>query len=129
MRKIICFALALMLCSCSVHRNIPTQVVAQHDTTYRIVDRVDSVFIRDSIFIMEKGDTVVQYREHWNYRDRIVRDTLWKHRTDTLWQEKQVLVETPIKWYDRASIYAGRILLAALLLIIAWEAFRRKLKL
>jgi len=45
---------------------------------------VDSVFIHDSIFIREGGDTVVLERWHTYYRDRIVHDTVFEHTTDTI---------------------------------------------
>lgn len=119
----------IALCSCSVQKQVPPQVITQHDTTVRVTERRDSVFVRDSIFVMVKGDTVIQYREHWNYRDRLVHDTLWRHSTDTLWRERAVIEKEAIKWYDKASIHIGRIVLAALLLLALWKILSSRLKL
>ena len=105
------------------------EVRVQHDTTVRVTENRDSIFIRDSIFVMVKGDTVIQYKEHWRYRDRLIVDTLWRHSTDTLYREREVFVETPIKWYDRASIHAGRIVIALLLLLALWKILSNRIKL
>jgi hypothetical protein len=61
---------------------------------------VDSVFIHDSIFIHEGGDTVVHERWRTCFRDRIVHDTVREHTTDTIIKretEEKVVEVTPAK--------------------------------
>ena len=52
---------------------------------------VDSVFIHDSIFIHEGGDTVVRERWRTCFRDRIVHDTVREHTTDTIIKTETVV--------------------------------------
>lgn len=68
-----------------------------HDTIYRLQLSRDSIMVRDSIYITERmqGDTLTITRDRWHtqYRDRLLRDTAYIHRTDTIPQ----VVEVPAK--------------------------------
>lgn len=57
---------------------------ARTDTVRQYVVRTDSVCVRDSVWIREKGDTVLVYKTRYRYRDRLVRDTAYVSRTDTV---------------------------------------------
>lgn len=53
--------------------------------TLRVVDhRRDSVVVRDSVYVREKGDSVFVYRERWRDRVELRHDTIVKVKTDTL---------------------------------------------
>lgn len=87
----------------------------------------DSVvaYVRDSVLIREKGDTVYVSLSHTCYRDR------WLTRADTvvlrdsIFRERPVAVEKPLPPWIRFQLRAGRM---ALLLILLWgvcKALRR----
>lgn len=56
------------------------------DTVVKTVTKRDSVVVRDSVYVREKGDSVYVYREKWRERIVFAHDTLYKSRTDTLWR-------------------------------------------
>lgn len=56
------------------------------DTVVKTVTKCDSVVVRDSVYVREKGDSVYIYREKWRERLVFAHDTLYKSRTDTLWR-------------------------------------------
>lgn len=69
------FAVLLLAASCT-----KTIYVPQTRTEYRDRERVDSLFIHDSVFVREtvKGDTVYRDRDRWHieYHDREIHDTI-----------------------------------------------------
>lgn len=68
------------------HTAHDTVYVGRRDTirTYKVYH--DSVEIRDSIFIKEKGDSVYVYKEKWNTRIDIRHDTVYKAKADTVYK-------------------------------------------
>ena len=83
---IILFFVLLMLvmsavCSCSTAR-VGERIV--RDSVY--IDRLkrDSIYQRDSIYIIVKGDTVFKYQYKYSYRDKLVRDTVAVVRRDSI---------------------------------------------
>ena len=77
----------------------------------REIRTTDSVYVHDSVYIRE-GDTVfiIRWRTFW--RDRLVHDTVYDHRTDTIhdtrYEEK--VVEVPAKgaatgWWVAAALF------------------------
>lgn len=70
-------------------------------TEYRDRYHLDSIFIRDSVIIYAKGDTVFKDRWRDRWRDRIIRDTI--HVGDTIYIEKEVFrerTEPPNNWKE-----------------------------
>ena len=61
-----------------------TLYVVKSDSVSRASASVDSVYVRDSVYIREKGDSVYVYKEKWRERLVFMRDTLYKARTDTV---------------------------------------------
>lgn len=104
------------------------KVVYQHDTT--VVHRRDSIIRRDSVYVKEwmKGDTVYieKYKDRYIYRDRwrdsikIVRDSV------SIEHIKEVKVEKPLSWWQKARIGAFWWLLVGLVAALAW-IFRKPL--
>ena len=58
--------------------------VAKRDSTERIVVHRDSVVVRDSVFVRERGDTLYIYKERWNERLVVRHDTIREVATDTM---------------------------------------------
>lgn len=128
------FCILTLLClnlavSCSP--KIYERVVYQHDTTYVKSVKVDSIFRKDSVFIREKGDTVIIYKER--IRDRYVfrHDTLRLVKVDSVVVErvKEVKVEKPLSAWKTAKIAAFWWLVAGVLLLLLWTFRKPILKL
>ena len=54
------------------------------DSTARVAVRADSVWLRDSVIVVQRGDTVVERIVRERVRTAVRRDTLWRLRTDTV---------------------------------------------
>lgn len=76
-------AMLLVCVSCGRVKYIPVETVK---TEKEHVDRfkTDSVHVRDSVFVLVKGDTVFKDRWRTVYRDRYSRDTAYISKVDTI---------------------------------------------
>ena len=114
----------LVSASCSSTKSIP--VVQSNDTTSFIQRsaRVDTVYLRDSVFVSEKmrGDTVyltrVEWRDRW--RTRVERDTVMDVRV-----EKEVVQLPPERYVPKFYKWCTGLLLAFLVLAIGRLALKR----
>lgn len=55
-----------------------------HDTVVKVAVQKNSVLVKDSVYVREKGDSVYVYKERWNTRLVVSHDTVLKVRTDTV---------------------------------------------
>lgn len=123
MKKYLCIAImGALLASCSPR--IVDHYHAVHDTTNTVKVERDSIHWRDSIFILQKGDTVYQYVEKW--RDRYI------HKTDTVRHAVhdttfiRETVEKPLSPLQKAKINAFWSLIAIIAALLLWT-FRKPL--
>lgn len=119
---------ATFLCGCTKTVYVPAQSVSYRADTVRLVtQRTDSVYRLDSVFVLQKGDTVVinRYRERWRDRREVVHDTTVAVRTDTIRVpcpvEKTVEVEKPFPWWSKLLMLVG---ILALSIAVAWLALK-----
>lgn len=129
MKSKILFAviLAVVLSACTRTIYIP-QESTHTEYRDRLIERVDSIFERDSIFIHSKGDTVFIKKYRDRYRDRIIRDTAFVERTDTI--RIPYPVEKPLtKWQkikqDMGGIAIGG-LFALICFVVVWLVRRQR---
>lgn len=122
---------ATLLCGCTKTNYVPAQSVSYRADTVRLVtERTDSVYRLDSVFVLQRGDTVVinRYRERWRDRREVVHDTTVAVRADTIRVpypvEKTVEIEKPFPWWSKLLMLVG---ILALSVAVAWLArkFRR----
>lgn len=109
MRTIVILTLLLIFNSCR-SRHLPISENNTADSLRAISVRSDSIVIHDSIYIVERGDTVFQYKYKYIYRDRVLHDTLHHHRCDTItqfvevekqltfWQQKKMEIGSLVMW-------------------------------
>ena len=115
--KIILSALPFLLLACSTVRET-------NDTGYVSQDnfvghtRVDSVLLRDSIFIREKSDTVFYTKYRTIYKERLRVDTIV--RCDTIYREREVVVEK-VRSAGSNKSFLWKVLLAVLALFLLWR--------
>lgn len=133
MKKILYFIATILLtsaiCSCRSVRYVPVETV-RSDTLY--VNRLhrDSVFVKDSVFVREKGDTVEVFRTLFVDRWRDRTDTVRAVRSDTV--RVPYPVEKELSRWEKAKLDIGGIAIgtaiAAVLAIVVWLVirFRRK---
>ena len=112
----------LALPSCRSHKHCST-VVQNGSELFNVVRSVDTVVLRDSIFVREvqRGDTVyltrTEYRDRW--RTHIVHDTIV--RTDSI---VQVIEPPPERYippfYKRCTIILFIILAASIVYLLSF---------
>jgi hypothetical protein len=115
--KIILNFLLLPLFACStVEKTSDVGFVSQQNFVGRT--RVDSVLLRDSIFIREKSDTVFYTKYRTLYKERLRVDTIV--RCDTLYRDREVVVET-VRNAGHGGAMLWKVAVAALALLLLWR--------
>ena len=109
--KLLFSVMLLLLTGCSVPKE---SVIGNSISASRVESmRVDSVFIRDSIFIKEKSDTVFYTKYRTVYKEMFLRDTVTV--CDTIYSEKVVTLQG-----DDDSVFQWWVLL--LVLFLFWKS-------
>ena len=95
MKKILLLLFVLMsLTGCKTIKFVP---VPEYHTLYKTrvdtVQRWDSVYFRDSVYIATKGDTVFLRKTHWRERFR----NLYHVKVDTVMQRDSIPVPYPVE--------------------------------
>ena len=118
-RKVICLSVLLLaVAACStVEKASDVQYVLQNNVAEHV--RVDSVVLRDSIFIRERSDTVFYTKYRTLYKERLRVDTVM--RCDTLYRDREVVVERVREVGSRLGLL-WKVPLAVLLLLLLWKA-------
>lgn len=77
------FLSGLAATSCTRHVYVPVETT-KSDTVYLNRVQLDSIYMRDSVFIEKSGDTIreFQYKHIYRFKDRI--DTLYISKTDSI---------------------------------------------
>lgn len=74
--------LALVLCSCKTKYITETEYkevpVVMHDTVAQNIWRIDTTFVKDSVYFAIKGDTVFKERYNTKWRIKVAHDTINK---------------------------------------------------
>lgn len=108
----------------------------QMDSIFSRLMQRDSIYVHDSIYVREKGDTVYQYVEKLRYKYvnsvdtlykyRTMRDTVYMERCDSIRVEKPVYIEKPRRWYEKGLMLAGSMCCIALILWTLIMYLKRK---
>ena len=105
-------ALLLLLTSCRTQiKYVPVEAI-----------KTDSVFFNsvriDSTYVIQRGDTVTEYRYRYiyKYKDRV--DTLYINRTDSIRVPYPVEIEKKLTVWQRTKIEVGGWAMAAVIVII-----------
>lgn len=99
--------IALAGCKSKEYVTVPehhTEYICRTDTLHKL----DSVYVKDSVFVYQKGDTIfhnkVMYRDRWH--------NIYKVKTDTIIRRDSVavpyLVETKLSRTDRFFLSMGK---------------------
>jgi hypothetical protein len=120
--------LGLLLCallgSCTTTKYVEVPVV-HNDTTIITKHQRDSIWVRDSVMVSEKGDTIRIEKWHTKYVEKQVHDTTYIAKVDTIREVFTNEVEKPLTWWQQTKMHIGVIALYLLaLLAIIWVAKR-----
>ena len=134
---------ALLLTSCAATKRTTTKT---HEREYNSTQHLDSLFtstlsrdsiyIHDSIYVREKGDTLYKYVEKIRYKYITRQDTITRYtlKVDTVYRdsgrvevhERPVYVEKPVKWYNKGFMWLGRMCCIAAILWALFLYLKRK---
>ena len=126
MKKLLLLAaIATMLYSCKSVKYIPVETtkIEYRDNFVR-----DSIFCYDSIFVKEKGDTLILEKFRYLYKNRIVKDSVFINDTIRVPYPMEVVkqVKAPLTSWQSFQIWCGRFALFALLLICIYFVWKLK---
>ena len=86
MRNVLLFLAVIILTCCKTTERVEYVPVETVKTEYkdRIVETYDSIHITDSVYVAVKGDTtlVYKYRDRWKLK--LLHDTAYVNRTDSI---------------------------------------------
>lgn len=139
MRKILRIVFALAVCCVGFSgcktvetRYVPVESVAVHrDSVNRFLMRVDTVRERDSIAVLQRGDTVWQTRYLWRERVSLRVDTVYRALHDTIKEQIPVPVEKrPGRWEHFKSEVGGIAtgIIVTIIILLAVIVLRRHIK-
>ena len=126
MKKTTYLAVLLCLCySCKMPQYIPVESVK---TEYRDKIVRDSVYLYDSIYIKEKGDTLIMERYRYMYKDRFIRDSVFINDTIRVPYPVEVVkqVKKPLTGWQNFQVWSGRFAIGAVLLMLISFILKRK---
>ena len=112
------FLAILAATSCTRHVYVPVETT-KSDTVYLNRVQLDSIYMRDSVFVEKSGDTIreFQYKYIYRFKDRI--DTLYISKTDSIqvpYPDEVVKYKTP-QW---CWLTLGGIVLLLVPYIVKW---------
>ena len=124
----LCGMILMAMGGCKSVEYVPIESV-KHDSVYIMQHSRDSIYLHDSIHVVEKADTVLIEKWHTRWRDRVMTDTIYISRSDTI--EVPYPVEKKMSRSDKMYINIGKWsvgVITGLLLVLVFYIFGKKLK-
>ena len=112
---IIIILLTPAIWSCRSVRYVPVETV-KHDSVYFNKVARDSIHVKDSVLVIVKGDTVIEFRYKYVYRDKAKTDTAYVSRTDTI--RVPYPVEARLTKWQQFKMEAGGIAIAGVIITV-----------
>lgn len=110
-----------VICSCRTVKYVPVETI-KIDTTYINKLQRDSIYMLDSVYVKEKGDTVLIEKYKYLYRDKLVRDTLYMAKTDSI--QVPYPVEKELTWWLKIKIAIIDFVMVVCILVIIFFVLR-----
>lgn len=126
MKQIVLFICLLVLATgCARKVYVPVEsTVSRTDTIYSAKVRVDSVIMRDSVAVFQKGDTVLITKYRDRYRVKELTDTVYQSAIDSVKISVPYPVERELSRWERTKMDFGGMAIGALVIAlcvaIAW---------
>lgn len=101
--------------SCHTVKYVPVESIVR-DSIYINNTQYDSIYQRDSIYILDKGDTVTIYKDKYITKYKYITDTIIKSKTDSI--KVPVPAEKELtRWQSFKMSVGGYALFAVVLLL------------
>ena len=124
MRKILFLLfMTLLLGSCKVKEKIVEVPIPQIKTEIKYIDKVkyDSIYLKDSVYIIQKGDTVYNNKVTYRYKYKYLKDTITINKADTITRLQKVTeikVKNQLNVVQKVLMYIGLFSLLMFIIII-----------
>lgn len=94
------------------------RVTTRTDTVYSAKFRVDSVILRDSVTLMQRGDTVfvAKYTDRYRVKERV--DTVYQYATDSVKVRIPYPVKRELTKWEAVKMDAGGVALGAVMIAV-----------
>lgn len=116
-----------VICSCRTVKYVPVETV-KVDTTYINKLQRDSIYMLDSVYVKEKGDTVLIEKYKYLYRDKLVRDTMYISKADSI--QVPYPVEKELTKWQKFCVNVGGwaigIVIITMLIMAVWMIYKLK---
>ena len=121
--------MTLLLGSCKVKEKIVEVPIPQIKTEIKYIDKVkyDSIYLKDSVYIIQKGDTIYNNKVAYRYKYKYLKDTVIVNKTDTITRLQKVTeikVKNQLNVVQKVLIYIG-LFSILLFLIILYKHFKK----
>lgn len=116
------FMCLLLVCSCRTVKYVPVETI-KVDTTYINKLQRDSIYMLDSVYVKKKGDTVLIEKYKYLYRDKLVRDTMYISKADSI-QVPYPVEKELTKWQQFRMYFGGWamcIVVISILILIVYK--------
>lgn len=124
MRKILFLLfMTLLLSSCKVKEKIVEVPISQIKTEIKYIDKIkyDSIYLKDSVYIVQKGDTIYNNKVAYRYKYKYLKDTVTVNKTDTITRLQKVTeikVNNQLNAVQKILMYIGLFSLLMFIIII-----------
>lgn len=124
MRKILFLLfMTLLLGSCKVKEKIVEVPIPQIKTEIKYIDKVkyDSIYLKDSVYIIQKEDTIYNNKVAYRYKYKYLKDTIIVNETDTiikLQKVTEIKVKNQLNVVQKILMYIGLFSLLMFIIII-----------
>ena len=119
----------LLLTGCRSVKYVPVETV-RIDTIYQSKIEKDSIHIHDSIYVKEwqNGDTIYKDRDRWHteYIDKLVHDTIYQSKTDSI--QVPYPVEKELTWWEEVKIKFSEVIFLVISVLFGVILIKMKLK-
>lgn len=116
-------AICMLFSGCKSVEYVPVPQV-HTDTLIITQQQRDSIYMHDSIFVKQKGDTISIEHWHTKYVEKQVHDTTYISKIDSVPKPYPVTeyIEKELTWWQQLRIHLGGIMifLAVILAFIKW---------
>ena len=131
-RHVIALTLAAALCAAGCCRHTvadSTAASAAHTETLMSHNALrDTLICRDTLTVVQRGDTVRERAVAWRYRSVIVHDTVERTLTDTVTDTRSVTVAQASPWAPlRRAVALTAYALGAIVIVYVAVRLRRRL--
>ncbi len=98
--------LTITLLGCTTTQYIPVETVKEK---YINTTSIDTMYVKDSIFVQSKNDTVYLSKTQYIYRNKLVRDTIMVNDTIPIIKEVEIVKEVNVikDWQTTLMILGG----------------------